>query len=520
MFKVGIAYVVLAWLVMQVADVILNNIQAPDWVFHVLLLFLAIGFLFAVFFAWAYELTPDGLKRERRLVEDAQKEVTENPLNDASESESQESNESGKSIAVLPFVNMSDDKSNEYFSDGISEEILNLLSKTPQLRVAARTSSFSFKGKEEQVSEIGRVLKVDHVLEGSVRTVGDQVRITAQLITVSDGYHLWSESYDRTLNDIFAIQDDIALKVVNALRVKLSPGTLKAIEGSPTDSITAYDYYLQGKKYLRGWTQRDFNYALDLFGKAVEADPDFALAWAGLALAHTFMFQLYGRKKDMPVEALEVTEKALELNPDLAVAHCARGLVLSRVGRSEEAKESFETALRLGPDCFEAYHYYGQHCFAQGDLARAEELLQRACEIEPDNYHPAIDLATTHIRQGNVEKSPASKQKIAQILKKHVDLHPDDLRSRSIWACNRSEVGEYEAAIKIADELMALDPREPNVLYNLACAYSMCSQSEKALDLLEKAIEAGFSDKDWANSDPELDPIRDENRFLQLMERM
>jgi adenylate cyclase len=519
-FKVGISYVVLAWLVLQVADVILGNIQAPAWVFHVLLLFLAVGFPFAVFFAWAYELTPDGLRREKTVAESAPAEVAELPLSEDSASKVRKPDESDKSIAVLAFVNMSDDKSNEYFSDGISEEILNLLSKTPHLRVAARSSSFSFKGKEERVSEIGKALNVDHVLEGSVRMAGNQVRITAQLIKVSDGYHLWSESYNRTLNDIFAIQDDIALNVVEALRVKLTPGARKAIEDIPTESITAYDYYLRGKKYLRGWTQPDFRYALDMFGKAVEADPDFALAWAGLALAHTFMFQLYGRKKDMPVEALEVTEKALMLNPDLAEAHCARGLVLSRVGRSEEASESFETALRLGPDCFEAFHYYGQHCFAHGDLARAEELLQRACEIEPNNYHPAIDLATTQVRQGNVEKSPASKQRIAQILKKHVDLHPDDLRSRSIWACNRSEVGEYEAALAIADELMLLDPREPNVLYNLACAYSMCGQSEKALDLLEKAMEAGFSDKDWVTSDPELDPIRDEERFLELMERM
>jgi adenylate cyclase len=504
---------------MQVADVILGNVQAPAWVFHVLLLFLAVGFPFAVFFAWAYELTPDGLKREKKLDEGPLPKAPGISSIEKPPSESRESDESDKSIAVLPFVNMSDDESNEYFSDGISEEILNLLSKSPQLRVAARTSSFSFKGKEEQVSEIGRILKVDHILEGSVRMSGNQVRITAQLIKVSDGYHLWSESYDRRLNDIFAIQDDIALKVVEALRVKLTPGVRMAIEGTPTLSVTAYDYYLRGKKYLRGWKKDDFNYALDMFGKAVESDPDFALAWAGLALTHTFLFQCYGRNIDLD-EALEVTEKALKLNPSLAEAHCARGLVLSKVGRSDEATESFETALRLGPDCFEAFHYYGQHCFAHGDLARAEELMQRACEIEPNNYHPAANLATIHVRQGNAEKMAESNRKAALILEKHVDLHPDDLRSKSIWACSRTEVGEYEAALTIADELLALDPREPNVLYNLACTYSMCGKAEKALGLLDKAIMAGFSDKDWAKNDPELDPIRDEDRFHDLLERL
>jgi len=347
-FKVGIAYVVMAWLVMQVADVILNNVQAPPWLFHVLLLFLAIGFPFAVFFAWAFELTPDGLKREQDVDrEGVRAEIETATTSNQSLVEIQETSEPDRSIAVLPFINMSDDEGNEYFSDGISEELLNLLTKIPQLRVAARTSSFSLKGKEMQVSEVGEVLKVGHVLEGSVRKDGDQVRITAQLIKASDGYHLWSESYDRTLDDIFAIQDEIAVSVVEQLRVTLLGEAPAAEETDPE----AYTLYLQAQQLFRQGNVQSWEQAVSLFGQSLAIAPDYAASWAGLAKVYIEQ----SHKALLPVEegfelAREAANKAILLNPGLADAHASLGDIA--VGYDDElllAAHHNEKALALEP---------------------------------------------------------------------------------------------------------------------------------------------------------------------------
>jgi len=258
-FKVAIAYIVMAWLVLQVADVILNNIAAPGWIFKVLMLFLAIGLPFAVFFAWAFELTPEGLKREhevdrtRSITPDTGRKLNllittvlvlalgyfaydkfvlsanrdaaliEATMQTISEQTATEKvpAQSDKSIAVLPFVNMSEEASNEYFSDGISEELLNLLAKIPEIRVIGRTSSFQFKDKNEDLRVIGEMLGVANILEGSVRKSGNTVRVTAQLINAEDGAHLWSDTYDRNLDDVFKVQDEIAEAVVSVLKVKL-----------------------------------------------------------------------------------------------------------------------------------------------------------------------------------------------------------------------------------------------------------------------------------------------------------
>ncbi len=274
-FKVAIAYIVVAWLVMQVADVVVNNIEAPGWVFQVLLLFLALGLPFAIIFAWAFEMTPDGLKREHEvdrsqsitgdtgrkldftiigvlvlalgyfawdkfvlsvdreaaLVEAARQEVSAQVASE--EAEKPQTTESGQSIAVLPFVNMSSDTEQEYFSDGLSEELLNLLAKIPELRVTSRSSAFSYKGKDFKIADVGRELGVAHVLEGSVRKAGNQVRITAQLIEVENDTHLWSETYDRSLDNIFAIQDEISSAVVDPLKITLLGETPVVTETDP-----------------------------------------------------------------------------------------------------------------------------------------------------------------------------------------------------------------------------------------------------------------------------------------------
>ena len=301
-FKVAIVYVVVGWLTLQIADVLLENFGIPDWGFKFVTILLLLGFPIALIFAWAFEMTPEGIKREKDV--DTSKSITEqtgNKLNYAiigllavgiiyfavdkfalrdGGSESGGTNEvSVASIAVLPFVDMSPEGDQEYFSDGISEELLNLLAQIRDFRVAGRTSSFSFKGKGEDLRIIGEKLNVDHILEGSVRKAGNQLRITAQLVKVDDGYHVWSAAYDRELDNVFEIQDEIATAVVTALKETLLGEDVEVItQRRPTENPEAYAHYMKGRHHMQKRTPQDFDRALEEYQRAVTLDPEFALA--------------------------------------------------------------------------------------------------------------------------------------------------------------------------------------------------------------------------------------------------
>ena len=341
-FRVGVAYVIVAWLLLQVADVVLNNIEAPDWVFQAILLLVAFGFPFALIFAWAFELTPQGLKKEKDIVpSDSVAHVTgrkldfaiigllaiavvflvvdnyvlhDQPAPAVSDQIEPAIRPEEKSIAVLPFVNMSDDPGNEYFADGLSEEILNLLAKIPGLKVIGRTSSFAFKGKNEDLRLIGEALAVTTVLEGSVRKSGDRVRVTAQLINVSDGSHIWSETYDRTLDDIFAIQDDVAAAIINALQIHVGTNPTR---GRPTDNTEAYALFFQARVLINA---KDPAGAQEILLKAVELDPNFAEAYELLAFSYWEQSGWLIPATDGKRLIGEAAARALAIDPDLAFA--------------------------------------------------------------------------------------------------------------------------------------------------------------------------------------------------------
>ena len=271
-FKVAIAYIVLAWLVMQVADVILNNMDVPGWVFRVILLLLGIGFVLAIFFAWAFELTPDGLRREQEV---------EHPEPGTDEVSVEEpSTEAEKSIAVLPFPDMSAERDQEHFCDGLTEELLNVFTSIPDLRVASRTSCFAFKGKDVSIPDIAAQLDVSHVLEGSVRKAGNDVRITAQLIEVATDSHLWSEAYNRSLENVFEIQEEISVAIANELQVTLGTGQAR---NRPTDNIQAYQEFLRGRHLYQDRGGEQLDQAIVILKNVVATEPDYADAWANLA---------------------------------------------------------------------------------------------------------------------------------------------------------------------------------------------------------------------------------------------
>ena len=425
------------------------------------------------------------------------------------------------SVAVLPFANMSADPENEYFSDGITEELINALSKLAGLQVASRTSSFALKGKELDVREVGEKLGVSSVLEGGVRKAGNRLRITAQLINVADGYQLWSDRYDREAEDVFAIQDEIAESIVQALRVVLSDEEKKAIEKvAPRADVEAYDYYLRGRKFVHQFRKSGFEYARQMFARAIEIDPDYARAHAGIADCCSFLYMYCDASTANLERADSTSRKALELDPELADAHVARGLAVSLKRQYDEAHREFETAIRLNPKLYEGYYFYGRTCFQQGKLDQAVELFQRASELRPEDYQAPFFVAQAYSALGEQSKSEVAIREALEVTERYLDLNPDDARALNLGASGLAQNGEPAKAEDWVRRALAIDPDDAGVRYNAACVYARLGRNEEAIDSLERAVKYGFGHREWLEQDPDLNPIRDHPRFQALLGRV
>ncbi|HMA19233.1 MAG TPA: protein kinase [Gemmatimonadaceae bacterium] len=424
-----------------------------------------------------------------------------------------------KSVAVLPFTNMSADPDNEYFTDGMAEEIINALNKVQSLRVAARTSSFAFKGKNEDVGEIGRKLKVSTVLEGSVRKMGNRLRITAQLVNVADGYHLWSERYDREMEDVFAIQDDISQAIVKALKVILSEGEKKQIEKARVENVQAYDYYLRGRQYYQ-IHRKSLEYARQMFNRAIETDPDYARAYAGVADACSLLY-MYFDARDFNLRQADIASaKALELEPDLAEAHVARGLAISLSKRFREAEAEFETAMRLDPKLFEASYWFGRALLAEGRFQEAVKMFERASALRPEDYQAPNFLAQAYNSLDMKDEGVAANKRSIRLMEERLELNPADARASNLLAATYANFGDVEKAMDYAERSLAIDPDDAMLLYNVACTYALLGKKDDAISCLERAVDKGFGHKEWLEHDPDLIPLRDDPRFQTIARAM
>jgi TolB-like protein/Tfp pilus assembly protein PilF/tRNA A-37 threonylcarbamoyl transferase component Bud32 len=426
---------------------------------------------------------------------------------------------SRKSIAVLPFADMSPQKDQDYFCEGIAEEIINALAKIQALQVASRSSAFAFKGHQD-VRKVGEQLGVGTVLEGSVRKAGNRLRITAQLVNVADGYHLWSERYDRDMEDVFAIQDEIAQNIVKALRVMLSDEEKKAIEQAPTADVQAYDYYLRGRQFFHQFRRTGIQFARRMFERAMEIDPKYAIAHAGAADCCSFLYMYWDGSRANLEGADSHSRQALEFGPELAEAHASRGLALSLSKRYEESEREFATAIRLNPKLFEAHYFYGRALFQQGKHREAIEQYQEASRVRPEDYQAAFlvvqSLRTLH-RDAEAE---ASQRRGIELAERHLELNPDDARALYLGAGALTQLGERERALEWAGRALALDPEDSGVLYNVACVYALGGQPDEAIECLEKAIQNGFGHRAWLENDSDFDSIRGDPRFASLLDRL
>ena len=425
-----------------------------------------------------------------------------------------------KSIAVLPFTNTSNDPENEYFTDGMAEEIINALSKIKSLGVASRTSTFAFKGTTEDIRAIGKKLEVSAVLEGSVRRMGNKIRVSAQLINVLNGLQLWSDRYDREMEDVFAIQDEIAQNIVKALRVVISEDEKKAIEKVATGNVQAYDYYLRGRTYFHQHRRTSLEFARKMFTRAIEVDPNYARAYAGIADCCSILYMYFDAREANLKQADKASQTALDLDPDLAEAHSARGLSYSLSKRYEKAQEEFEIAMKLDPKLYEAPYFYGRACLAQGKSSEAAPLFEKAAAIRPEDYQATTFLASAYTAQGRIgEASKASRRAITAI-EKWLDINPDDARALNIGATIWSNLGETENALDWAKRSLEIDPEDPQLLYNVACVYAIEGKREDALHCLEEAIDKGYGHREWIEHDSDLNSLRSDPRFKALLERV
>ena len=517
--KAAIVYVVVAWLLIQIAEVIFEPLKLPDWSLTLVIVLAALGFPLALVLAWAFELSPDGLQRDKRHPEGP---ATSSTIQATGEHTAlhlpKTRSDVRRAIAVLPLTNMSGDPENEFFSDGITEEILNLLAKQPDLRVVSRTSSFSFKNTTLDVPAIADKLGVDIVLEGSVRRAGNRVRIVAQLIDAANDAHLWSDSYDRELEDIFAVQTDIARRIVDAMN--LDPETCVECGGNTSD-IKAYDYYLRGRQYFHQVTTKDLTFARQMFQKAIEIDPAFARAYAGLADTESIVAQWIDPSPERLEAADAASRKALELAPDLAEAHSAHGYVLSAKGEFGRAAEEFEKALALDPMNYDCLYIYGRSRFAEGKREHAAELWRRAHEARPDEFQAAALRTQALHGLGRKEETREWNRIALEAVDRRLALNPDDLRALMLGASLAHHGGRPEDGRVMIERALALAPDDGGVLHNAACYYSNIGEVEKAIETFERRMRAtGTIYREWVDQDTDFDNIRDHPHFIELVEKL
>jgi len=519
-FKVGAAYVVMAWLIAQGVDVFLENFGAPEWVIKTILLLLIAGLPLALFFAWAFELTPEGIKKEKDV--DRSQSITHEtgrkldytiiavllvalswfawdkfapPGSDPfSQTEQQAVNtgeekraltpsipaedKSAKSIAVLPFVNMSDDASNEYFSDGISEEILNALAKVKELKVAGRTSSFAFKGQNDDLRKIGETLGVENILEGSVRKFGDQVRITAQLIQVKDGFHLWSESYDRKLENVFAIQDEIATAILKELKATLLEGEAELLQAARADSA-AYDLYLLAKQRMYDRTRLSLESAADLLDQAIAIDPNYAPAYAQRGITALLLsVTSYGNvpQEQSLTQAKLYLDKALALDENLAEAWAGLGLYHS--GPPVNANEQIrvlEKAISINPNMNDAANWLAMGYWSANRGQDSLATLQQVTQRDP-LYKPALgNLTFLLAMMGRGDEARAHLASVEPFM-------PGDPNIVSNTAWIDDQEGKAAEALKHMQTAMELQPTDRVYRVGVNVGFYNTHQYEKIFD--------------------------------------
>ncbi|HQQ76033.1 MAG TPA: protein kinase [Thermoanaerobaculia bacterium] len=421
-----------------------------------------------------------------------------------------------KSIAVLYFENLSGVKEDEYFRDGITEDIITELSKIKGLNIFSRPTVLAYRDKPVTPAQIGQQLNAAYVLAGSLRRAGTRLRINAQLVDTKTDFPLWSERYDRQMEDVFELQDEIVRKIAEALRVTLSPQEEEALASKPTENLQAYDLYLRGKSYARRLTRQDFEFALQMFENAVALDPEFALAHAAIANVCAQTHYSYGRDPVWLERARAASRRAVALKPFLPEPLVAQSWILYADGKYDEAARGVRQAIERKNDCEGAYYLLGRALFASGHYQEIADVAEKAMEAGGQDYNIYVPIQNALGALGKTEAVKNVRQRSIQALENHIRSVPEDARARVLLASDYAESGRGEDAIREANLAVALRPNEATVLYNAACVFCGLKDKAQAMDAMQKAWNAGFRDSDWARRDPDLGILHGDAEFERL----
>jgi TolB-like protein/Tfp pilus assembly protein PilF len=579
-YKVAVAYIVVSWLLIQAASIFLPTFNAPQWAMQIVILILIVGFPIALVFSWAFEITPEGIKFESEVA--ANQSITRKtgrkifavttvlaviavglfvfqllrarsiaePRATASAARTEAEKVPNKSIAVLPFDNLSRDPDNAFFAEGVQDEILTRLANVADLKVIARTSTGKFKSAPENLPDIAKQLGVANILEGSVQKAADQVRVNVQLINALTNAHIWAEIYDRKLTDIFGVESDIAKAVADALKAKLTGSEQTEISKKPTENSEAYELYLKGRFFWNKRTGEDLQTAADYFQRAIAVDPQYAAAYAGLAQTYV-VIPLFaaGMPGEYFPKAKAAAQRAIELDETSAEAHTALGLLLCFADVDfPEAEKEFKRAIAINPNYATAHHWYGNALLVA--LGRFDEAIsenQRAVELDPLSLIINADLGGTLMMARRYDQAIAQLQRTLALDERFGYAHWNLGEAFYLKGDTAAAIAEYEKARALDDD--------PQIVGLLGRAYADAGQKDKAMELLRQ-IEArpkqqfvrgyivsliyiGLGDKAkaidcleheyiehdnidtaWIRVDPMLDPLRGDPRFEALAEKI
>jgi non-specific serine/threonine protein kinase len=425
-----------------------------------------------------------------------------------------------KSVAVLYFENLSGAKEDEYFRDGMTEDIITELFKIKGLHVFPRPTVLAFRDQAVTATQVGQQLKAAYVLAGSLRRAGNRLRVNAQLVDTRTDFPVWAERFNREMEDVFEVQEEIARSIAQALRITLTPQEEKIIARKPTENLKAYDYYLRGRQFFHQMRRKGFEYARKMFARAIEIDPRYARAYAGVAECCSFLYMYYEASEANLKEADAASQKAVDLDPGLAETHAARGVAFSVNKRYEEARKEFETAIRLNPRLFEPYYFCARSYFAQGKLPEAAHWFEEACRARPEDYQAPILLSGVYGGLGRKSDAEGAYRRGLDAAEKHLELHPDDARALYLGGSALCQLGQAERGLEWARRALVTEPEEPSVFYNVACLHALQGQTEEAINYLEKAVQHGFAHKEWIEHDSDLESLRNHPRFQAVLARL
>lgn len=422
-----------------------------------------------------------------------------------------------KSIALLPFQNISTDTSGDYFSDGLTEELIYSLSRLQNMRVVSRTSIMQYKNTRKNLKTIGEELGVGYVLEGSIRRFQDELRITIQLVDVKTDTQLWAEKYRGTLSDIFDIQEEVSREVVNALTIKLSPAEKHTLVRRSTQNPEAFDYHLRAREALNRMTKQDLKSAIQLFTRALELDNHYALAYAGLGQVYADLYFSFEKKDIYLDKAIEVCLKALSIDPTLSEAYAALGLAYFDKKMLDESLHAVRKAIDLNPKSFMAYWILGRIYHTTDRDREAIEPYKKVVELNPDFYAVHMDLRTVYERLGDAERYEEEVRNELNSYPKYLARYPEDPRAHIFYAVALARSKRLDEAKAEAAKAIELNPYDPLMLYNTACFYAQIGEKKLALQSLRNSISAGLENFEWIRRDPDLESIRKEPEYAELI---